>query len=114
MAVSSLRLPRMGWIPLGIVLFVLLSGISPGLSAPPGAATVGTAATVSGGEVLSVPLAAPPVTNVTLTVNVSSVNLSSQFWGTTVNNEVRMFRGETNAVNATPGPGARLAGRDGR
>ncbi len=116
MAVSSLRLPRMGWIPLGIVLFVLLSGISPGLSAPPGAATVGTAATVSGGEVLSVPLAAPPVTNVTLTVNVSSVNLSSQFWGTTVNNEVRMFRGETNAVNATPArvlvwPGA-MAGED--
>ncbi|MCI4363164.1 MAG: hypothetical protein L3K13_02530 [Thermoplasmata archaeon] len=52
----------------------------------------------------------------TLGVNTSSVNLSNQFWGTTVNNEVRMFRGETNAVNATPArvlvwPGA-MAGED--
>jgi hypothetical protein len=54
--------------------------------------------------------------NSTLTINQTSVNLSSQFWGTTVNNEVRMFRGESNAVNATPAkvlvwPGA-MAGED--
>ena len=55
-------------------------------------------------------------TNVSLTVNSTSVNLSSNFWGTTVNNEVRMFRGEPDAVNATPArvlvwPGA-MAGED--
>ena len=54
--------------------------------------------------------------NTTLTVNASSVNLSSQFWGSTVNNEVHMFRGEATAVNATPArvlvwPGA-MAGED--
>jgi hypothetical protein len=52
----------------------------------------------------------------TLTVNESSVRLSSNFWGTNINNEVRMFRGETDAVNATPArvlvwPGA-MAGED--
>jgi hypothetical protein len=57
-----------------------------------------------------------PVLQSTLSVNASSVNLSSLFWGVTVNNEVRMFRGETAAVNATPArvlvwPGA-MAGED--
>ena len=57
-----------------------------------------------------------PALQSTLSVNASSVNLSSLFWGATVNNEVRMFRGETAAVNATPArvlvwPGA-MAGED--
>lgn len=51
-----------------------------------------------------------------LTVNTTYQNLSANFWGTTVNNEVRMFRGESDAVNATPvvtlvWPGA-MAGED--
>jgi hypothetical protein len=60
--------------------------------------------------------ASTPPTNVTLSVNASSANLSDAFWGTTINNEARLLPGETNAVNATPSrvlvwPGA-MAGED--
>jgi hypothetical protein len=61
-------------------------------------------------------LAPGATTNVNLTVNGTAVNLSSQFWGATVTNEVHVLRGETNLVNATPArtlvwPGA-MAGED--
>ncbi len=54
--------------------------------------------------------------NTTLSVGNLVANLSSQFWGATINNEVRVFRGETSSVNATPArvlvwPGA-MAGED--
>jgi len=106
----------MGWIPFGLILIVLVTG---GVSATPSFAPPGTPPPVRFVPAAVAPSAAPatpPPTNVSLTVNTSSVNLSDQFWGATVNNEVRMFRGETNAVNATPArvlvwPGA-MAGED--
>jgi len=103
-------------LPLGMVLILLLSGgafasASPSSSGPahgPAAAVV-------------VPLdpsgaVTPSIYDTTLSVGNDSVNLSSQFWGTTVTNEVHLLRGETNAVNATPArvlvwPGA-MAGED--
>jgi len=98
------------------VLLVLLSGnLSAHASSSDsnaGSGTGGLAVTALG----SVAPAGPAPVGIALTVSNSSANLSSQFWGTTVNNEVRMFRGETNAVNATPArvlvwPGA-MAGED--
>lgn len=100
----------------GIALIVLLSGDAfahpPSVPAAHGA---GIGSDLRGGAGPFSPAAPAPI-NTTLTVNHSSVNLSSDFWGTTVNNEVRMFRGESNAVNATPArvlvwPGA-MAGED--
>jgi List-Bact-rpt repeat protein len=100
----------------GFVLILLLaSGLPPSQStrspfAGP-AADHPLSSTTSG----NVPLPGTPF-EASLAVNNSSVNLSSDFWGSTVNNEVRMFRGESNAVNATPArvlvwPGA-MAGED--
>jgi hypothetical protein len=99
----------------GVTLILLLSGIA---AAQASSATSPDAAPVAGAArmLASVaPSGSAPI-NTTLTVNTSSVNLSSDFWGTTVNNEVRMFRGEPTAVNATPArvlvwPGA-MAGED--
>jgi hypothetical protein len=110
------RLREVGWLAVGLVTLLVLSGSASSQSA--------IAASTGGEEAGAVPSgAAGPIVpatgtliNTTLTVSSSSVNLSSQFFGSTVNNEVRMFRGETNAVNATPArvlvwPGA-MAGED--
>ncbi|HZY69493.1 MAG TPA: hypothetical protein VFF67_00750 [Thermoplasmata archaeon] len=64
----------------------------------------------------SAPLTATSTIGTPLTVNRSSANLSSTFWGTTVSNEVRPLHGEANDLNATPArvlvfPGA-MAGDD--
>jgi hypothetical protein len=125
MSVSQRILRRARWIPVGIVLLLLLPGnvaLSAALTAAsprpvlvsPAVGSVGAALPVHHAPAVH-PWAFPPY-NTTLTVSSTSVNLSSQFWGTTQNNEVRMFRGETNAVNATPArvlvwPGA-MAGED--
>ncbi|MCI4330221.1 MAG: hypothetical protein L3K19_00010 [Thermoplasmata archaeon] len=103
-------------LPIGLVLIMLLSGAA---SALPAGSSPGHSSGVvlgSGPESAQITPAGPGTINTTLSVNASSFNLSNQFWGTTVNNEVRMFRGETNAVNATPArvlvwPGA-MAGED--
>ncbi|MCI4336571.1 MAG: hypothetical protein L3K17_05170 [Thermoplasmata archaeon] len=101
---------------IGLVLMVLLSGNAYAGQPTSDAAGRELSGTVDeGGLGPIVPLASTPY-NTTLNVSSSSVNLSSLFWGTTVNNEVRTFRGETNAVNATPArvlvwPGA-MAGED--
>jgi hypothetical protein len=101
---------------IGLVLVMILSGTSTA-HAPPVAATGGSSMVQSSGAGATPGSfgSSTPV-ETTLSVSASSVNLSSQFWGTTVNNEVRVFRGETNAVNATPArvlvwPGA-MAGED--
>ena len=107
---------RTEWLAIGLALVVLLSGnalASPGSAGSVNRPVDATAASVH--LALPVPAVSPPY-NATLTISSSSSNLSSQFFGTTVNNEVRMFRGETDAVNATPAkvlvwPGA-MAGED--
>lgn len=105
--------PATQGIAVGLVIVLLASSVGL-LTSSDGAAAVAGAGSNGAGVDLE-PLPATTY-NSTLTVNTSSVNLSSQFWGTTVNNEVHMFRGETNAVNATPAhvlvwPGA-MAGED--
>ncbi|MCI4326605.1 MAG: hypothetical protein L3K16_03080 [Thermoplasmata archaeon] len=116
MSVAARRpgVPR--WLPIAVGFLVALSGAVASVPAP-SAGPAGSVSTrfVPFASPLPVPAASAPIA-VTLTVNSTSANLSSQFWGTTVNNEVRMFRGETNAVNATPAkvlvwPGA-MAGED--
>jgi hypothetical protein len=105
-----------GSVAFGLVLLLLVSGYQfavPRAAPPVGGATSSGIAPASvvapvGGTVDAI--------NSTLTVNRSSVNLSNAFWGVTVNNEVHLLRGETNAVNATPSrvlvwPGA-MAGED--
>jgi hypothetical protein len=101
---------------LGVAVVLLLSGLATSeLSAGPasnGASETRPAALAPGPIA---PAGSAPI-NTTLTVNTTSANLSSTFWGTTVNNEVRMFRGEPTDVNATPArvlvwPGA-MAGED--
>jgi hypothetical protein len=115
-SVSSRHLWAAGWLPVAVALVVVLSG-SALASPPPAPSSHGEVPGALPGTELGPGTAAGSAPfNATLTVNTSSVNLSSQFWGTTVNNEVRMFRGETNAVNATPArvlvwPGA-MAGED--
>ncbi|MCI4320168.1 MAG: glycoside hydrolase family 44 protein [Thermoplasmata archaeon] len=99
-----------------MVLVTVLSGTLPsaaGSPTPPEPPGMRAAFGPGGAALLPTPSA---TTNVSLVVGRSSVNLSGQFWGTTVNNEVRMFSGETDAVNATPArvlvwPGA-MAGED--
>jgi hypothetical protein len=101
---------------LAVVAVILVSAIpfAAGSSAPsasPPRSPLAVSAARSTGPHLKL-----PTLQSTLSVNTSSVNLSSLFWGATVNNEVRMFRGETDAVNATPArvlvwPGA-MAGED--
>ncbi|MCI4325110.1 MAG: hypothetical protein L3K00_04400 [Thermoplasmata archaeon] len=113
---SSPRRTAASLFAVGVALVLLLSGSAwaqASSEAAPNGAPVefGT----SPPAVAVVPAGSAPI-NTTLTVNTSSVNLSSDFWGTTVNNEVRMFRGEPTAVNATPArvlvwPGA-MAGED--
>ncbi|MCI4350586.1 MAG: glycoside hydrolase family 44 protein [Thermoplasmata archaeon] len=103
-------------LPLGIVLILLLSGNAAAYGTPPAPAAGPGSGHLSGVGMIPTALAGPAPITVPLTVSTSSVNLSSLFWGTTVNNEVRMFRGETPAVNATPArvlvwPGA-MAGED--
>ncbi len=116
MSVRSRRGRRVPWFAAGLVLVMVLSGSASALPLLP-APSAGPAS----GTLPQVPLG--PITpsaykqyNTTLTVGNVSANLSSQFFGTTINNEVRMFRGETDAVNATPArvlvwPGA-MAGED--
>jgi hypothetical protein len=105
-------------LPVGLALLILLSGAGSSFPGTGPSSTHSTAVNASAAGVLPALAITPSYTTLstTLTVNRSSVNLSSQFWGTTVNNEVRMFRGETDAVNATPAkvlvwPGA-MAGED--
>jgi hypothetical protein len=105
-----------GWLSIAVGLIVLLSGSVSALplSNPGPTRSDGGSLSVASGP-STIPATSTPI-DVTLTVNSTGANLSSQFWGTTVNNEVRMFRGESNAVNATPAkvlvwPGA-MAGED--
>jgi hypothetical protein len=116
LSVSHRLFRQSRWLPVGLVLFLLVVGnvaALPTSSRPPSAAALGD---LPGFEFRpTTPAASTPI-GTPLTVSSSSLNLSSAFWGTTVNNEVRMFRGETNAVNATPArvlvwPGA-MAGED--
>ncbi|MCI4340760.1 MAG: hypothetical protein L3K11_00030 [Thermoplasmata archaeon] len=116
MPVSSRARSRTPWLLVGVVLTVVLSsGAISAENTPRSGSVSGMARPLAH----AVPLIAPAFSTsigTSLSVNSSSVNLSSQFWGTTVNNEVRMFRGETDAVNATPArvlvwPGA-MAGED--
>ncbi|MCI4337536.1 MAG: glycoside hydrolase family 44 protein, partial [Thermoplasmata archaeon] len=116
MSMSYRRFPGIRWIPISVVLLVLLTGNGFALS-PPGSAPHSPGTATSGATELRAvgPATSPPV-NVTLTIGNRAANISSQFFGTTVNNEVRMFRGEATAVNATPArvlvwPGA-MAGED--
>ena len=104
------------WLALGLTLIMLLSGSA--VATPASTRSIAGTGTSSLGAVGAQLVIPDTYTTLptTLTLNRSSVNLSSDFWGTTVNNEVRMFRGETNAVNATPAkvlvwPGA-MAGED--
>ncbi len=101
---------------LGTVLLLLVSG---GIAAGPAASR---APSERGGPIGAASFARPApvlptdVDNTTLSFNTSSVNLSGEFWGTTVSNEVHLLRGEQSAVNATPArvlvwPGA-MAGED--
>jgi hypothetical protein len=104
------------WLPIGLVLTILLVGNVPVQASAPVTAHAASWGGLGGLPMRSIPDAGAAPVNATLTVNASSVNLSSQFWGTTVNNEVRMFRGESDAVNGTPAkvlvwPGA-MAGED--
>jgi Divergent InlB B-repeat domain len=104
------------WLAVGVALIIVLSGGVAFSSTSSSAAGSNGAASLLSTETHAILPATYTTLPTTLTVNRSSVNLSSQFWGTTVNNEVRMFRGETNAVNATPArvlvwPGA-MAGED--
>jgi hypothetical protein len=106
---------RLRWVPVTLALLCVLSVPFPasasaarGPGSVPGPSDAPISASVD-------PLASAP-TNVSLTVNDSPINLSPDFWGTTINNEVRLLRGETNALNATPSrvfvwPGA-MAGED--
>jgi hypothetical protein len=115
-SVSERRLFGTRCLPVGLVLFVLLSGAALGQGAPAVASHGARPVSALGVPVGSIDPAAFTPINTTLTVNASSVNLSNAFWGTTVNNEVHMLRGEATAVNATPvrtlvWPGA-MAGED--
>jgi len=110
------RLAGARWLPIGLVLLFLLSGsvTSPAAHADTTAGPAGAVPAVV--EARPIAPAVGAVINVSLTVNTSSANLSNLFWGSTVNNEVHMFRGEADAVNATPArvlvwPGA-MAGED--
>lgn len=116
MSLHGRRPGSLGWLALGLALIVILSGgayATPTAAAPAeGYVSAGSAGAASAQVAASTYLNY----NSTLTVSTSSVNLSSQFFGTTINNEVREFRGETDAVNATPArvlvwPGA-MAGED--
>lgn len=103
-------------LPIGLVLILVLSGNATAQAASPPTTGAPGITPLPGPELRPVTPAGTPPINTTLTVNRSSVNLSSLFWGATVNNEVRMFRGEPEAVNATPArvlvwPGA-MAGED--
>ncbi len=110
------RFPIARSLAIGLVLIVILSGNS---SSSPGSSTSSTdpgPQATDGAATRPIAPAVGTIFNTTLTVDSSSVNLSSLFWGTTVNNEVHMFRGEADAVNATPAhvlvwPGA-MAGED--
>ncbi len=101
---------------MGLILMVTLSGLAVATPTAPDVPSSGANIRLAGYG----PLPAAPIPfsalNTTLTINGSSVNLSSLFFGTTVNNEVRPFRGESDALNATPShvivwPGA-MAGED--
>jgi hypothetical protein len=113
---SGRHLAQVRWLALGLVLVMVLPGGAyghPGASLSTRVDALGDGSNPTATQSL---LPAYTTTDIPLTVNRSSVNLSSQFFGTTVTNEVRMFRGETNAVNATPArvlvwPGA-MAGED--
>jgi hypothetical protein len=115
-SVSRRRLREAPWLPIGLVLIMLLSGSASSQSTPTSSPDGSGKGHLTVSWVRPIASAGPVPINVALTVNATSVNLSSLFWGATVNNEVRMFRGETNAVNATPArvlvwPGA-MAGED--
>lgn len=113
-----MRRPRLGraslWGAFGFVLLLLAGNLPAPVGAPANPAGMGAPVALSAPS--PPPSPAPQAAFIPITVNGSSVNLSSDFWGTTVNNEVRMLRGETNAVAATPArvlvwPGA-MAGED--
>ncbi|MCI4367781.1 MAG: hypothetical protein L3K08_08515, partial [Thermoplasmata archaeon] len=105
-----------GWLAIGLVLVMVLAGNATSHPTPSTAPHLLRGGPVRGPFFAPIAPAASLPINTTLTVNASSVNLSNEFWGATVNNEVRMFRGESVAVNATPArvlvwPGA-MAGED--
>ena len=101
---------------IALVLLALLPGGATAQSTSPSAEDAPHLGALDGTGLSPTTLGGSAPFNSTLTVGNLSANLSSQFWGSTVNNEVRMFRGESNAVNATPArvlvwPGA-MAGED--
>lgn len=101
-------------VALGVVAVVLLSGLAQASPGSPSTPPTSIAAARPHPAAVS-PLATSP-TNLTLKVGGLTGTLSPLFWGTTVNNEVHMLHGETEAVNATPAhvlvwPGAN-AGED--
>ena len=110
------RFPIAGGLAGALVLVLILSGSSATDSAVPASHV----APLPGTAPAALPGPMAPAVGTTLSTTLSvgnlSANLTNLFWGTTVNNEVRMFRGETDAVNATPArvlvwPGA-MAGED--
>ncbi|HEY6237991.1 MAG TPA: hypothetical protein VIZ68_02245, partial [Thermoplasmata archaeon] len=116
MSVSYRTFAHLPWLPIGLVLVLLLSGSASSPPSPAASVAGPQAASVPGAEAPQITPAVGAVFNSTLTVSPSSVNLSNLFWGTNINNEVHMFRGEADAVNATPTrvlvfPGA-MAGED--
>jgi hypothetical protein len=96
-----------------VLVLVLPEGVLASPTGPPGAAPGVRAPPVGA---LAHPPAPGAPTRVTLTVNSSYSTLSPEFFGVTINNEVRLLRGETDWLNATPArtlvwPGA-MAGED--
>jgi hypothetical protein len=103
-------------VPIAVASILLLSGIA-WLPTPSGSsAGRGTSSIMSAASPVAAQPPGYPVYQSTLTVNSTPINLSGDFYGTTINNEVRLLRGETEDVNATPArvlvwPGA-MAGED--
>ncbi|HTT35789.1 MAG TPA: hypothetical protein VMH78_08005 [Thermoplasmata archaeon] len=103
------------WLPVALAIVVVASGnvIAPA-SAPPPATDPGFTPDLAEPQSVA-PSDAAPI-SVPLSVGDLSSVLSPDFWGTTVNNEVHLLRGEGDAINATPTrvivwPGA-MAGED--
>lgn len=115
---SGLGRPR--WtsvgLAIGVALLLLLSESAVAAPVPPGPVRAGTATPFVGMPALPTSASTVAAIGTPLEVNNTSVNLSGNFWGSTVSNEVHLLRGETDAVNATPArvlvwPGA-MAGED--
>ncbi|HYK93915.1 MAG TPA: hypothetical protein VEY07_07745, partial [Thermoplasmata archaeon] len=106
---------RRGVLSIACLLLVLLSGSA--IGGPPAhtRAAPGVVPALAAPDRELAPLPASAI-NTTLSVGGLTGYLSPEFWGTTVNNEVHLLRGEATAVNATPvrvlvWPGA-MAGED--